>query len=439
MKRLTIILLLFSFIAGAQKKSTPSIGAYMKAQEQFNEFSGVVYVVKGGKTLYKKAFGTANREWDVPNTISTRFRLGSITKQFTATSILQLVSRKKLALTDHLSRFYPDFPKGDSVTIHMLLNHTSGIRSFTSVAGFGKVEGLPLAKDSIIALFKNEPYDFSPGSSYAYNNSAYFLLATIIEKLSGLSYEQYVQQNILGPVGLKNTGVEKTDSIMKNNAAGYRLRENGWRKARPIALEIPLGGGNMVSNVEDLYRWQRALYKENFIADSLYKKMITPYLSNYGYAMDVDSLGSYKRLGHDGNIPGFASYCYYYPDADLSVIVLSNKQGGVQWLGQALAAVVLNMEVETPYAHRKAATTDIPETFTGIFETPERRKIILTKNNGKLQFKTGNATVVMEPESETRYFLTNGVDMQVFFKKESEEVKAFVVRDGLVSSLRRVN
>jgi len=439
MKSSTIILLFCSFIAAAQKLPAPSLDGYMKAQEKYNGFSGVVLVAKDGKTLYKKAFGPANREWDVSNTINTKFRLGSITKQFTAASILQLVSRGKLSLNDHLSRFYPDFSKGDSVTIHMLLNHTSGIRSFTSVAGFGRVEGLPLAKDSVIALFKNEPYDFSPGSSYAYNNSAYFLLANIIEKLSGLSYEQYLQQNILDPLGLKSTGVEKTDSIMKGNASGYRLRENGWRKARPIALEIPLGGGNMVSNVEDLYQWQRALYKERFLPDSLYQKMITPYFSNYGYAMDVDSLGTYRRLGHDGNIPGFASYCYYFPQADLAVIVLSNKQGGVQWLGQALAAIVLGMEVETPHEHHKLVGADFPETFTGVYETPEGRKITLLKDNGKLQLRIGNAISMMDQESENRFYLTNGVDMQVFFENEGKGVQAFLVRDGLISRLIRAN
>ncbi|HEU4471566.1 MAG TPA: serine hydrolase [Flavisolibacter sp.] len=439
MNRLFFLLLFYSSIAHTQVNKTALIDKYMKAQEKVNGFSGVVMITKNGKALYKQAFGYANREWNILNTTTTTFRIASITKQFTAVAILQLIAAGKLALHDPLSRFYPDFPRGDSVTIHMLLNHTSGIKSFTAIQGFSKLEFLSLPKDSIVALFSKEPYDFTPGSRYSYNNSAYFLLATIIEKLSGLDYDTYLKTNIFSKSKLKHTGVEKTDSIMLHNATGYRYTPRGWKKSKPISMEFPLGGGNLVSTVDDLLLWQNTLFNRRILPDSLFFKMATPYLNRYGYALDIDSLGQHKRIGHDGNISGFGSYCYYYPADSLSVIVLSNKQGNIQWLGQALAATVFDMPMILPYSHKEIKIDPILlEPYIGTYETPEKNIIEIVKQEDKLFRKAGNVLTELKPESQTKFFFANATDAQVFFEKRANSYEAFIVRDGLVSPLKKI-
>ncbi|HEY8687654.1 MAG TPA: serine hydrolase domain-containing protein [Chitinophagaceae bacterium] len=169
-----IFLVLLPVIVSAQKNYSDQLDKYAQAQMDVKGFNGTVLVVKQNKVLLKKAYGLADREWNIANTTDTKFRIGSITKQFTAACILQLIEQSKLSLDDRLSKFIPGFPKGDSVTIHMLLNHTSGIASYTDQPNFGKVGTLSLGMDSMISFFKNRPYNFSSGTKYQYNNSGFF-------------------------------------------------------------------------------------------------------------------------------------------------------------------------------------------------------------------------------------------------------------------------
>ncbi len=229
MRILTVLFLLITLFGRAQKNYSSLLDNYMKAQESVNEFSGVALIAKDNKIIYRKAFGPANKEWNVPNTLQTKFRIGSLTKQFTAAAVLQLAEGGKLSLDDKLSKYFPDFPKGDSVTVHMLLTHTSGIKSYTNMPKFMSIASLPYPKDSVIAFFKNEPFEFSPGTNWNYNNSGYFLLGYIIEKVSGESYSEYVLRNVIKKADLENTVVDRLDSILINRAQGYSKTSTGWR------------------------------------------------------------------------------------------------------------------------------------------------------------------------------------------------------------------
>src|SRR5215510_10535673 len=220
MKKFFLFLLLPVTLT-AQKNYSKLLEEYMQAQTDVKDFSGTVLVMKQNKVMLKKGYGMADREWNIANTTDAKFRIGSVTKQFTAACILQLIEAGKLSLDDKLSKFYPDFPKGDSVTIHMLLNHTSGISNYTDQKNFMEVATLPWSKDSIISYFKKVPYNFSPGSKWAYNNSGYFLLGCIIEKVTGQSYKDYLQQHILDKLGMKNSGVDRSDTILAMRAKGY--------------------------------------------------------------------------------------------------------------------------------------------------------------------------------------------------------------------------
>jgi CubicO group peptidase (beta-lactamase class C family) len=435
-----ILFILFTCISIASHcQIIKAVDNYMAAQHKYNRFSGVVRITKGGKILYRKAFGLANQEWQIPNTPSTRFRIASITKQFTATAILQLVAAGKLSLNDPLSKYYPDFPLGETVTIQMLLNHTSGIKSFTRLSNFRDLETISLSRDSILSLFRNEPYDFKPGTRFLYNNSAYFLLGGIIEQVSEMTYENYVKRNFLKRLGMTASAVDETDTIIHEMASGYRRSGSEWKKAKYMSMEFPFAGGTMVSNVDDLYTWQRALFGKSLLPDSLFNKMTTPGLGRYGYGLDVDSLQGHLRIGHDGNNTGYASYCYYYSKDDLSIIVLSNRQGSIQWLGQALAGLMLGLEVVTPYEHKQISlVSDLVGRYTGKYMTPEKSTIELVAKGGRLYRRNGNTDVEILPESPTKFYWTNGTDTQLLFQ-DTTGAKAFLVRDGLVSPLKKVD
>src|SRR6478735_7206588 len=244
------ILLLFPFAVTAQKNYPQLLDQYMTAQNQVKGFAGTVLVMKQNKVLLRKSYGMADREWNIPNTPETRFEIGSATKQFTAASILQLAEQGKLSLDDKLSKFLPGFPKGDSVTIHMLLNHTSGIASYTSQPQFVSLAPLSLSKDSMISFFSSKPYSFSPGTRFLYNNSGYFLLGYIIEKVSGLSYSDYLKQNIFDKIGMTQTGVNKTDSVLYMRARGYAMAGKKVVNADNISMAWPFSAGALYSTVD---------------------------------------------------------------------------------------------------------------------------------------------------------------------------------------------
>ena len=282
MKKIILLLLLPTFVS-AQKNYSHELDKYVQAQMNVKGFSGTVLVMQKNKVLLKKGYGMADREWNIPNTTDTKFRIGSITKQFTAACILQLIEKGKLSLDDRLTKFIPGFPKGDSVTIHMLLNHTSGIASYTELSDFGKVGRLSLGMDSMISFFKNRPYNFSPGSNYRYNNSGFFLLGYIIEKVSGQSYENYLRKNILDKLGMMNSGVDRQDTVLPLRAKGYSKVKGNYINAEYISLDWPYSAGILYSTVDDMYKWDRALYGTAVISASSKQKMFTPGKSNYGY------------------------------------------------------------------------------------------------------------------------------------------------------------
>jgi CubicO group peptidase (beta-lactamase class C family) len=308
MKKILILLLLPMGIT-AQKNYPALLDDHTQAEFKIKEFNGTVLVMQKGKAIYKKAFGMADREWNIPNTPETKFRIGSVTKQFTAACILQLAEQGKLGLDDKLSKYIPDYPKGDSITVHMLLNHTSGIKNYTDIPQFWPKAILPLSHDSMIALFKNKPLDFSPGTKWSYSNSGYFLLGVIVEKASGKNFSDYLLENVIKKIGLKNTLMDNLDSVLTYRAKGYGKNRRGvWQHAMPISMEGPYSAGAMVSTVDDLYLWTKALHNNQVLSAASTQKMLTPYKDNYGYGIGIDSLKTHRRVSHNGGIPGFASY-----------------------------------------------------------------------------------------------------------------------------------
>jgi CubicO group peptidase (beta-lactamase class C family) len=439
MTRILILLLLLSFGAAAQKNYATQIDEYLDGHEKVYEFNGAVLVAKKGEVVYKKAFGQANREWNVANTVDTKFRIGSLTKQFTSAAILQLAEEGKLKLDDPLSKYVRNFPKSDSVTIHMLLNHTSGIKSYTNMQKFGTVLTAPLSKDSIINFFKNEPYEFTPGTKYNYNNSGYFLLGYIIEKVSGQSYANYISQHLYSKAALSNTSVDVVEVILPKKASGYTKDFRGWQNAQYISMEFPYSAGAIVSTVEDLHSWNRALHTGKILSNDMYKKMTTPYLENYGYGLRIDSVDNHRRIGHSGGIPGFLSHNDYYPDQDIEVIVLSNNSSASTQIAGGIGAIMFDNKVIAPVKHTEAKleSSELSK-YAGKYKGAKISLEIILKND-KLYRRSGYVDVLLKPESKTNFFYGDGTDRQLNFilNNKNEVTGVSFINYGVATELKK--
>lgn len=285
-------------------------------------FYGAVLIAKEGEIIFKEAYGNANEEFDIPNTSDTVFRLGSITKQFTSTAVMQLVEKGLVKLGDTFSKYWPGYPNGEKFTIHQLLTHTAGINCFTRSPEYQKIMVKPLDIKGVINIFKNKPLDFKPGSRYKYSNSGYILLGYLVEAVSGMKYDKYIKKNILEPAGLKRTGYDHNWSIIKKRAAGYFKKDKQLYNCMYINMEIPHGAGAMYSTVEDLYKWDQALYAEKILSRRSLEKMFTPEKRGYGYGWMISKKNGI--IEHGGSINGFRSLISRKPSTKSTVILLCN-------------------------------------------------------------------------------------------------------------------
>ena len=291
-----------------------------------------VAVIRGRDTLVMKGYGMADIENDVPATARTVYRIGSVTKQFTSVAIMQLVEQGKLSLDDDVTKYVPNAPThGRRVLVRHLLNHTSGIPSYTDVGPeFGRVIRLDLSKDSLIATVKDDSLQFEPGSHFYYNNTGYFLLGMIIERVTGKPYGDYLRDALFAPNGLTSTVYCSVMPLIKHRAQGYEGRPTGIVNAPYISMDLPYAAGSLCSSVGDLAAWTRLLHSRKLVKDSSLVAMTTPAKlasgrpMQYGFGLFMDTVGTHRRIHHGGGINGFISELAYYPDDSLTVVVLSN-------------------------------------------------------------------------------------------------------------------
>lgn len=328
---------------------------YMDTLGRKNHFNGSVLVSYKGEVLLKSGYGMANFEYEIPNTSKTKFRIGSITKGFTALAVVQLEEKGLLSIEDAIDKYLPDFPNGEQIKIHHLLIHTSGIFNFVATAEFWERDMRLYTKDlqDLIALFSDKPLAFKPGEEFNYSNSDYVLLLAIIEKVSGLTYENYVKKEILDKIEAFDTGFDNGRNIVKNLSTGYSV----WKDiihAEFADMSKTRGGYGMFSTVEDLYLWDRALYSDLLLSKESLNRIFTAYHSFYGgYGWDIGEQVingvPRKRTGHFGDISGFVNNFVRYIDDDLVVIVLSNLNiAPVEEISNSLAKIVLGEQVDLP-------------------------------------------------------------------------------------------
>jgi CubicO group peptidase (beta-lactamase class C family) len=407
-----------------------------------------VLVAKDGKILFKKGYGYSNIGHLVPITPETKFRIGSITKQFTAASILRLKEQGKLDLNDPLSKYLPDFPRGNEVTIHHLLTHTSGIHPYTEKPDFIETVTVPVKPENLIESIKKDPYDFAPGSRWKYNNSGYFLLGTIVEKVSGQSYADFLKKNFFEPLEMQNTGVHRSADVLDHEAEGYSYEEGKIKKALNWDMSRAGGAGSLYSTVDDLFRWNEAVFQGKVLNAASLKQAFTPVSTSqdpkvgenrdegYGYGWSLSKLRGLQEISHGGGLQGFLSFLLRYPEENFTVVVLANAAAPPPGLdpgnlAHEIAQYYIGNKMEP--RHNPKAIQMAPEALDAYVGRYDYGGAILTvtrEGNRIFAQLTGQPRFEIFPKSETEFFWKVVEARVTFVKNEKGEVIKAIHHQG---------
>ena len=423
---------------GAKETPMPSLDVYIDGV--YNSLEGkagsgiAVLVSKDGKAIYKKGFGYADIEKKELILPDTKFRIGSITKQFTASAILKLQEEGKISVTDKLSKFLPDFPRADEITIHQLLTHISGIHSFTNKPEFINKVTSPITEEELIAFFKNDPYDFNPGEKWLYNNSAYFILGHIIGKVAGKPYGEYLKETFFDPLGMTNTGVYSSTLNLQKEAKGYTKEKGQYKRATNWDMSWAGGAGAIYSTVEDLFKWNEALFNGKVLQEKSLKAGLTPVILNngkkpdasYGYGLIINDYRGQEVIEHSGGLNGFISQLARYPKNNITVALLTNiSPPEVSTNSNTIAEFLLwqKMEKQKSNALNTSVSEDVNQ-YTGRYDFRNGAVMIITAENNNLFAQlTGQPKFPMFPSGVGEYFW-KVVDARIsFVKNASGEVE----------------
>jgi CubicO group peptidase (beta-lactamase class C family) len=381
-------------------------------------FMGAVLVARGNRLLINQGYGFADREWNAPNTPHTRFRIGSITKQFTAAAILLLQERGKLRVEAPLRTYLPDTPPAWSdVTIFNLLTHTSGIPDFIHLADFRRFVPLPLRPEELIAKIRDKPLEFAPGTDREYSNAGYLLLGLVIEKVSGESYARFVEENLLEPAGMRNSGYDTHAAVIDRRASGYTHGPGGFENAPYIDMSIPFAAGGLYSTTGDLLRWERALFGGRILSSVSLEQMTTPFRQNYGFGVVIRKVVGDTIVDHSGSLDGFNSELIHGARDNLVVVVLSNVSGPMtDQLADDLFKVAHGDKVvlisDRKPIHLVSATLDRDAGYYG-FPNGDLTRVWRDGDRLLTQLQ-GEPAVELFPQSE-REFFAKAVDAQITF------------------------
>ena len=404
-----------------------------------NGFSGSVLLAKDGKPLVAKGYGYANVEWQIPNSTTTKFRIGSITKQFTSMIVMKLREQGKIKLEDSMCVYVTPCPDTwKPVTIHHLLTHTSGIPTYTGIPAWREVNMVPKTTDQIIAFFRDLPLQWVPGERYAYNNSGYFLLGVVIEKITAKKYEQALQEMILTPLGLRDTGYDWSKTILPQRASGYSGNGATLTNAAAVDMQHPYSAGSLYSTVEDLLKWDQALYTEKLLPEAAKRVMWTPFRDNYAYGWSIlqpaaGVYGGYRRIAHSGGINGFSAMIVRLTDPKVTVIVLANNEtASAGTVARDVAAIYFGHKYEVPAAPAAAKVDPaILDQYVGSYEVRPGAVLTITRQGGNLIVQPPNGRPLeVLPSSDTKFFAVTPPITLTFFKGADGKVTHVVIVQG---------
>ncbi len=431
---LALLLFVCSYSSSAADAALQNkIDTYLRPLMDEDLISGSVLIARKGEILVAKGFGPANREYDIPNSAETKFRLGSISKQFTAAAVMLLVERGLVKVDDPVSKFYPDYPGGDKITLHHLLTHTAGIPNFTGAAAGPEMYVYPHKIDEVIQAFKDKPLQFQPGEKWSYTNSGYVLLAGVVEKVTKMPFEEFLHQNIFEPLGMKSTGQDSYTAIIKNRAEGYVSFGVDVNRVEYRDMPTMTGAGSLYSTPMDLYLWDQALYSDKLLTKASRDLMFTPHKETYGYGWFIEDRNGHRAISHRGEISGFIGSIDRYPDDSVTVIALFNYESTFARAAiRGLNDIAMGREpkpllVSEPPAIEPAVLLS----YVGTFVIGESDTLKVTAKDGKLLVQGISATnpVSAAPQTATLFFV-RGLNSLVKFEPAA---------DGKVDGLTLVN
>lgn len=402
-------------------KLTTTIDSIMSSHFLSSAPGAAIIITKEDEVIYAKGFGMANLELEVPMTSEMIFRLGSITKQFTAVSILMLEEGGKLNVKDDIRQYLSDYPThGKTITIENLLTHTSGIPSFTSLPNFLEIEQTKYTTNEILDLFKNKPLEFEPGEHFTYSNSGYNVLGAIIESVSGMTYEEFVETQIFEKLGMHNSFYDHPEEIIKNKILGYDKDSLEYKRADYMTMCAPFSGGGLRSNVHDLAIWNQAIHKGKLISTEKLARAFMPFklnsgeLSNYGFGWFSDSFLGHQLIHHSGGIFGFVTSGFYFPKEDIYIAILSNNTSSdPEYLNFLISSIILD---EEPPQSVKIDTNKIDE-YSGTYKYNDNEILIARDSTSLLidaPWQKGNLNAI-----GTNEFYIDGTIISCVFNQDS--------------------
>lgn len=428
---LMAVLTPIAFAAAGQPRMDQIVQHYVNN----DEFMGAVLVAEGDRVLFSKAYGSADLEWNVPNTLATRFRIGSVTKQFTAVCILLLEERGKLKLEDPIRKYYPEAPASwGKVTLLHLLHHTSGIHSYTDDPKFETFTKLPATPAEIVRRVHDKPLGFEPGREHRYSNTGYILLGLVIEKVSGKTYAEFLKTQVLEPLGLKDSGYDVNTEILARRATGYAKSPAGLVNSQYIDMTIPYAAGAMYSTVGDLLRWQRGLYGKKLLSAASLGKFTTVGLKDYALGVSVRKFAGKDVIRHGGSINGFSSNLLWFPQTQTTVVALSNLIGpGADSIVNTLGALVHGGDVEVP--------KDILEKYVGTYEVRPSFNMWFVVRDGRLFSQaTGQQDFPLFAKSKIRFApLAFEAELEFQFDANGKVAGVMLYQNGTKTMAKRVS
>jgi len=411
---LFILLTISSLNSIGQKTSDleSKLDGYLKSANNAYRFNGVALVLHKDEVILNKGYGFSNMTTQTLNTPDTRFPLLSITKTFTSTIILKLQDENKLSVNDNLTKYFPDYPNGTKITIHHLLTHSSGIHNYTDDVGTedSAIVNHPVLKERVVSQFRDKPLDFPPGKYYSYNNSGFFLLGLIIEKVTGKPYETIVKEYILDPLGMTQSGFDFINLPAAIKAEGYEF----WNKEKAIPYNhydstYAYAAGSIYSTTNDMLKWAKAVSTKQILTTKTWELAFKTKIQNYGYGWQTGQFFGKKYVRHSGGYPGYMSEFIYYPDENLLIVLLNNfgTYGQNVWaVGMGISSIVFGL----PYDNWKLRNEVIVE--KGVLQsyiatyTNGKNKLELKLNDSKLFIIVpGLPEMQLYPESDTDFFL----------------------------------
>jgi CubicO group peptidase (beta-lactamase class C family) len=421
--------LLFFLVAAlplAAQETTLKIEELVTAWVKNEAFNGTVLVAQNDHIVFQKGYGFKNAAAREMNDGNTVFQIGSITKQFTSAVILRLQENKKLSIRDKLSKYFPNLPFAEKVTIENLLSHTSGIYNYTNDGDFMKTEAVkPVTHEKLLALFKDKPLEFEPGSKFSYSNSNYILLGFIIEKVSGKPYEQVLHEMIFTPLHLDHSGFDFASLKSADKAIGYfALSQTANTPAGIVDSSASYAAGAIYTTAGDLYKWDRALYTEKIISKAALKDAYTIRKSKYGLGWSIDSAYGKPVYQHGGGIFGFTSFLFRSPEENICILLLDNKgDGALEKIAAGINAILHNKPYELPKERIAIAIdTAAVKQYAGEYELSPGFILAITLGDGRLMVQaTGQGKAELYAEKQNFFFL-KVADVQIEFIKNDNGV-----------------